>query len=47
MARGLSLRAIARELGTHRGAALRYALAESPPMNTRLKPAAATVAAAG
>ena len=38
-ARGLSLRAIARELGIHRETARRYALAESTPLYTRLKPA--------
>ena len=36
-----SLRAIARELGIHRNTARRYALAKTPPMNTRVKPAAA------
>ena len=38
-ARGLSLRAIARELGIHRETARRYALAESTPLYTRLKTA--------
>ena len=40
-ARGLSLRAIARELGIHRETARRYALTESPPLYTRVKPATA------
>ncbi len=40
-ARGLSLRAIARELGIHRETARRYALTESTPMYTRVKPATA------
>ncbi len=33
MARSLSLRAIARELGIHRNTARRYTLAESPPQS--------------
>ena len=37
--RGLSLRAIAKELRIHRETARRYALAKSTPLYTRLKPA--------
>ena len=38
-ARGLSLRAIARELGIHRQTARKYALAKSPPVQARANPA--------
>ena len=42
MARGLSLRAVARELvGIHRQTARKYALAKSPPVQARTNPATA------
>ena len=40
--RGLSLRAIARELGIHRNTVHKYALTESPPLRT-IKNAARTL----
>ena len=42
--RGLSLRAIARELGIHRNTVRKYALAESPPLRKKKAPPGANPA---